>query len=278
MAIESTIYMNDIKRLFSKDGCIYMKNVENLKKKEFKNISENPYMGYENIYEVCDEKSCDYIAKKIDNIETKEIQILLEFQRFDKSPKIYDLWECESKQNEPLSYVVVMEKIKGDTLQDYFLKNMKHINKCKKILKKVFQTIKSLHSFNVIHGDLNLKNIMVTDKEEIKLIDFGESYYNSKDSKSRKERELKTLIDYIRELNIFDEDDIEDILNQDEDEDEDEDEDIDEDKIIKIITEKGIFTKEAFMEEFNKKKYSKISSDLLQKVYKDESIFPNFND
>lgn len=53
--------------------------------------------------------------------------------------------------------------------------------KCKDYLKGIIKGVNFLHKNNFIHRDLKPQNILITDKDKVKIADFGLSRYLSED-------------------------------------------------------------------------------------------------
>ena len=77
-----------------------------------------------------------------------------------------------------------MELIEGESLlafvkshQDRKLEE----NNCKLIFKQIIEGLMYLHENNISHRDIKLENIIIKDKSEIKIIDFGFSACHPKD-------------------------------------------------------------------------------------------------
>nr|QBK88749.1 MAG: CAMK family serine/threonine kinase [Mimivirus LCMiAC01] len=68
----------------------------------------------------------------------------------------------------------VYEYFDGKTLNEYILDNYNKIGEddIKKIFMKIVNAVNFLHSNNIIHCDLKLDNILINDKQDIKIIDF----------------------------------------------------------------------------------------------------------
>jgi len=98
------------------------------------------------------------------NVEDKfkrEFEILNILYKQDLAPK-----PIEWNKN-----YLIIEYISSITLGKYIQKSGDYT-----IFKNLFENIKKLHSLNIFHGDLNLDNILITQNQEIKFIDFESSF------------------------------------------------------------------------------------------------------
>ncbi|NQY21501.1 MAG: serine/threonine protein kinase [Campylobacteraceae bacterium] len=86
--------------------------------------------------------------------------------------KVYDYG---IDNNTSLPYLV-LEYLEGSLLLDIPIYDMKKVL-IRDLFAKVLETIKYLHSLNIIHADINPNNIMVLPSNEIKLFDFGISQH-----------------------------------------------------------------------------------------------------
>lgn len=84
-------------------------------------------------------------------------------------PKIYRLFERDGK------LIVVEEHIDGQTLEELLIYRPDELNEplAEKILLQLCECLNVLHAKNIIHRDLKPSNIMLTEKNVVKLIDFG---------------------------------------------------------------------------------------------------------
>jgi serine/threonine protein kinase len=76
-----------------------------------------------------------------------------------------------------------MEMIQGSSLLTYIknLPNKKIEEKgCKKLFLQLMQGVDYLHSKNIFHRDIKLENVIIDDKMNIKIIDFGFSCISAK--------------------------------------------------------------------------------------------------
>ena len=82
-------------------------------------------------------------------------------------PKIYRLFEREGK------LIVVEEHIDGQTLEEFLIYRTVDEALTEKILLQLCDALKELHAKKIIHRDLKPSNIMLTEKNFVKLTDFG---------------------------------------------------------------------------------------------------------
>ena len=67
-----------------------------------------------------------------------------------------------------------MEYISGGTLQSFIKKRRKLNEKTAKIFyKQIIESIKYIHSKNIVHRDIKLENILIDLNNNIKICDFG---------------------------------------------------------------------------------------------------------
>ena len=82
-------------------------------------------------------------------------------------PQIYRLFERDGK------LIVVEEHIDGQTLEEFLIYRQVDETLAEKILIQLCECLADLHKKNIIHRDLKPSNIMLTEKNFVKLIDFG---------------------------------------------------------------------------------------------------------
>lgn len=78
---------------------------------------------------------------------------------------------------------IIMEYIKGDTIDKYIMKKPEQINN---IFSQVIDAFVYLEENKIFHRDIRPENILVDENDIVKIIDFGfsEQKYNSSDSMS----------------------------------------------------------------------------------------------
>jgi serine/threonine protein kinase len=68
---------------------------------------------------------------------------------------------------------LILEYFDGQTLKDFISSNNCNIKSLVKIASNISQTLGEIHQQNIIHKDINSNNILINEKNEIKIIDFG---------------------------------------------------------------------------------------------------------
>lgn len=116
-----------------------------------------------------------FSVKDLNKDIKREFNILKDLQSTGVVPKVGD----SSK------YGFTMESIKGDTLFDFFNKNLAGASplQVEALGSSVGSSLKKVHNKGYVHGDLHTNNIFVDNKGKIKFIDFGRSS-KSKDTSS----------------------------------------------------------------------------------------------
>lgn len=116
--------------------------------------------------------TCQAVALKLIK-SRKDVQILQkEFENLSRVQSKYCVqvlaWENFAK-----GPALVLEYIDGVTLHQLWKTRALSRLELIEILIQVRLGLTSLHRYNVFHGDLNLKNIMITKQGLVKIIDFG---------------------------------------------------------------------------------------------------------
>lgn len=88
----------------------------------------------------------------------------------------------------------IFEQVEGQTLES-FLKTKPPFEKRVKIWRKIAEALSYSYKLSIHHGDLHSKNIMVQADEDIKIIDFGTSYFSGRPfSLKRETKKLQELV------------------------------------------------------------------------------------
>ena len=116
----------------------------------------------------------DKRAKRLCTMKRRDLHLLPIYQTLKELdnphvPKIYRLFERDGK------LIVVEEHIDGQTLEELLIYRPDELSEplAEKILLQLCECLNALHAKNIIHRDLKPSNIMLTEKNIVKLIDFG---------------------------------------------------------------------------------------------------------
>jgi eukaryotic-like serine/threonine-protein kinase len=85
--------------------------------------------------------------------------------------KIYDVGTCNFEGNQ--HYYIAMEYIEGESLDKILQLKEVDINLALSIIKQIAHGIDVAHRYNIIHGDLQPRNIIVDEKGLVKINNFG---------------------------------------------------------------------------------------------------------
>ena len=138
------------------------------------------YTIIKTIYEKCNKgtyiiksnaKNIKYILKirhaSFSNTFEKDICTILKNNMHKNIIKSKSFHECED------FYYFIYEYFDGMNLREYIkLKKRLTENEIKNICFQITSGINFLHSYNIIHCDLKLDNLIINDNEELKIIDF----------------------------------------------------------------------------------------------------------
>ena len=100
--------------------------------------------------------------------------------------KTYEIFENEKY------YYIIMDYCKGGELFDYIVKKGRlNEEETSFFFYQIINGLEYIHSKNIVHRDLKPENLLLTDKNKLKIIDFGLSnYFNL--NKENKTKLLKT--------------------------------------------------------------------------------------
>ena len=100
---------------------------------------------------------------------------------------------------------LVLELMEGQTLQDYVINNGPiSYTQTLHIFQQICQGLNYLHQKNIIHRDLQPRNIFYCNDGSIKILDFGLSMIKNLDKNIKAQKNIKGIIDYISPKQILD--------------------------------------------------------------------------
>lgn len=128
-----------------------------------------------------EERNCTVAVKRVRKAERKvsrEYQILDELKKGKRCIKLLDTFYTLG-ENGKLTQNIVMEYV-PDSLENFITKYKKAnqqvpINDIKKITREILEGLKFIHSKSICHRDLKPDNILLDEKLNVKLCDFGSS-------------------------------------------------------------------------------------------------------
>ncbi|OLY77949.1 Serine/threonine protein kinase KIN1 [Smittium mucronatum] len=120
-------------------------------------------------------------TKQRESSESKDIRALREIAI---SQILYHPNICETFDTivSPHHFYLISEVVSGGQLLDYILKKGRlNESHARKFARQILSAINYMHENNIVHRDLKIENILITNKGNIKIIDFGLSnvYSNS---------------------------------------------------------------------------------------------------
>ncbi len=93
--------------------------------------------------------------------------------------------------------LMIMEYVPGGDMWTQYLKNQKPVTENPeikyKVAKHIYQlcdVLKYIHSKGVIHADLKAENVLIDERDNVKLCDFGLSFINREDYPFEKDRKI----------------------------------------------------------------------------------------
>ncbi len=108
------------------------------------------------------------------------------------NPHIATLYDYgETSDGRPF---LVMELVRGETLGDMMLKGELTLPRALQIIEAVATALTEAHARGIIHRDIKPSNIMVDDRGQIKVLDFGLAKQLNADSIQVSEPEAQTLL------------------------------------------------------------------------------------
>lgn len=74
---------------------------------------------------------------------------------------------------ELLTNCIVLDYVQGRTLLDFISDERPSLPQLKAVMLQICKAVNYMHQNEIVHRDLKLENILITDKGQVKLIDFG---------------------------------------------------------------------------------------------------------
>ena len=152
-------------------------------------IKQIAYGSFSNIY-LAENNNKKIVIKKI----LKKIEILDEneiFETFNKS-EFYSPYIIKCFKYTQANDLFILEYFESITLKDFVFKTpkeYKHLHNADSyanIMFKIFKGVEFIHGCNVVHRDIKSENILINEKGDIKIIDFGLSKLKTNDKKENK--------------------------------------------------------------------------------------------
>lgn len=119
----------------------------------------------------------DVIIKILDYYPYEELEML---SKLKPVCEYFLCLESFGKIKGKNSYFISTEFIKGVTLSEYLKNNFDKTLNVKEIMNEIIKSIKELHKLGIVHNDINSENIIITENNKIRIIDFGEANENKK--------------------------------------------------------------------------------------------------
>jgi len=136
------------------------------------------------IYAATDEiNNCKYVIKLLNRNKIADIKTFDDEQKLLEREYLFLKTVCHiSSICKAYSFVkdrishpyIILEYINGKTLH-YYLRETKSLNKklCLKTIENILAAFSSLHQSKLVHGDIHSSNIIVTEDNNVKIIDLG---------------------------------------------------------------------------------------------------------
>jgi serine/threonine protein kinase/tetratricopeptide (TPR) repeat protein len=138
------------------------------------------------------------VAIKFPTLERNERDYRARFLREARAvselsdPRIATLYDYgETSEGHPF---LVMELVRGETLSDIVVQGKLTLPRALQIIEEVATALKEAHTRGIIHRDIKPSNIMVDERGQIKVLDFGLAKQLNQDSIHVSEPEGQTLL------------------------------------------------------------------------------------
>jgi BR serine/threonine kinase len=130
-------------------------------------LGTHKHTGFEVAFKIIEKKylnSDDKLWKKV----KREI-VILKLVEHPHVLKLYDVLETENK------LYLVLEHVKGGELFDYIVsKGRLDRHESLRLIAQICMGLEHCHSHHICHRDLKPENLLLDDKLNIKIADFGE--------------------------------------------------------------------------------------------------------
>ena len=97
----------------------------------------------------------------------------------------------ETEEGQPF---IVMELVSGGDLSDLLRKGEMTLGRAVEIIEDVAEALAEAHSRGIIHRDIKPSNVMINQRGEVKVLDFGLAKQLEEETSRQTDREAKTLI------------------------------------------------------------------------------------
>ena len=94
-------------------------------------------------------------------------------------PNLARVYDLDCYQDRPF---LVMESIKGRTLEQYVRQEKPTPRDCAQTLAKIARGLSAVHRRNIVHLDIKPGNILIDEQNEPRIIDFGLAHTRSRSS------------------------------------------------------------------------------------------------
>lgn len=102
----------------------------------------------------------------------KEAKVLSRFNAVPSIVSVYDVIKANG------SAYIIMEYLEGETLSSYVKRNgLLSSKEVKELIMPVLDSLEKVHMANIIHRDIALDNLYMTENGSVKLLDFGAARY-----------------------------------------------------------------------------------------------------
>ena len=105
----------------------------------------------------------------------------------DKIVTIYDANIIEDDY-----YYAVYEFVQGEPLKEWLKREQDFVSRCF-VLDQIYREMEKIHKIKIYHGDLHEGNILIKPNLDVKIIDFGTSFF-AKTKEDSHQRETKLLL------------------------------------------------------------------------------------